>query len=125
MLEKGLTFLLLITHWVSLFAHSLKAKFLWKEQTGFLICSYCPTRWWSKWEVMNQLMKVFGDVELFLKRSDDFLGNTRTKLLEYIENPTKVHTLKVELASVIDAGKPFVEATYKLESDGPIVLQCS
>ena len=33
-------------------------------------------------------------------------------------------TLKVELASVVDAGKPFVEATYKLESDGPIVLEC-
>ena len=25
---------------------------------------------------------------------------------------------------MVDAGKPFVEATYKLESDGPVVLEC-
>ena len=73
---------------------------------------------------MHQLMKVFGDVEPFLKSSDDFSGNTRAKLLEYFANSTKIHALKVELALVVDAGKPFVEATYKLELDGPIVLEC-
>ena len=35
-----------------------------------------------------------------------------------------MHTFKVELAAVIDAGKPFVEATYKLESDGLVVFDC-
>ena len=113
-----------VTHWVGLFSHSSKARFLWKERSGLAICSYCPTRWWSKWEVMHQLMKVFGDVEPFLRSSDDFSGNTRAKLLEYFADSTKMSTLKVELASVVDAGKPFVEATYKLESDGPIVLEC-
>ena len=113
-----------VTYWVSLFSHSSKARFLWKERTGLTICSYCPTRWWSKWEVMYQLIKVFGDVEPFLKSSDDFSANTRTRLLEYFENSTKLRSLKVELASVVDAGKAFVEATYKLESDGPIVLEC-
>ena len=73
---------------------------------------------------MHQLMKVFGDVEPFLRSSDDFSGNTRAKLLEYFADSTKMRTLKVELASVVDAGKPFVEATYKLESDGPIILVC-
>ena len=111
-----------VTHW--LFSHSSKARFLWKERSGLAICSYCPTSWRSKWEVMHQLMKVFGDVEPFLRSSDDFSGNTRAKLLEYFADSTKMRTLKVELASVVDAGKPFVEATYKLESDGPIVLEC-
>ena len=73
---------------------------------------------------MHQLMKVFGDVEPFFKSSDDFSGNTRAKLLEYFANSTKTHTLKVELSLVVDAGKPFVKATYKLELDGPIVLEC-
>lgn len=36
----------------------------------------------------------------------------------------KLQSLKVELAAVVDARKPFVEATYKLESDGPVVLEC-
>ena len=56
-------------------------------------------------------MKVFGDVEPFLRSSDDFSGNTRAKVLEYFADFTKIHTLKVELASVVDAEKPFVEAT--------------
>ena len=45
-------------------------------------------------------------------------------MLEYFDNPVKLRSLKVELAAVVDAGKPFVEATYKLESDGPVVLEC-
>ena len=112
------------TYWVSLFSHSSKAKFLWKEKTGLTVDSYCPTRWWSKWEVMHQLVNVFGDIEQFLKSDDDFSGNTRAKLLDYFQSPTKLQSLKVELAALVDAGKPFVEATYKLESDEPIVLEC-
>ena len=100
------------------------AKFFWKERTGLTIDSYCPTRWWSKWEVMNQLVKSFGDIEPFLRSADDFSGNTRARLLEYFDNPVKLQSLKVELAAIVDAGKPFVEATYKLESDGPVVLEC-
>ena len=34
----------------------------------------------------------------------------RAKLLEYFANSTKIHTLKVELTLVVNAGKPFVEA---------------
>ena len=112
------------TYWVSLFSHSSLAKFLWKEKTGLTVDSYCPTRWWSKWEVMHQLVKAFGDIEPFLRSADDFSGNTRAKLLEYFDSPIKIQCLKVELAAIVDAGKPFVEATYKLESDEPIVLEC-
>jgi len=48
--------------WNSLFSHSVKSKVLWKEQTDRPIKSYCPTRWWSKWECMRQLLELFGDV---------------------------------------------------------------
>lgn len=30
----------------------------------------------------------------------------------------------MELATVVDVGEHFVKATYKLESDGPLVLRC-
>lgn len=73
---------------------------------------------------MNQMVKVFGDIEPFLKSTDDFSGNTRAKLLEYFDNPMKLQSLKVELAAIVDAGKPYVEATYRLESDDPVVLEC-
>lgn len=32
--------------------------------------------------------------------------------------------LQVELAAVIDAGKQFLKATYRLEGDGPLALKC-
>ena len=112
------------TYWVSLFSHSFKAQAIWKQQTGRTISSFSATRWWSKWEVMNQILELFGDIENFLKAPEEFSGNTRAKLLEYFATPQKRHGLKVELAAVIDVGKPFVQATYKLEGDGPVAIEC-
>jgi len=51
------------TYWMSLFSHSFKAQAIWKQQTGRTISSYSATRWWSKWEVMNQILELFGDIE--------------------------------------------------------------
>ena len=112
------------TYWVSLFSHSFKAQAIWKQRTGRTICGFSATRWWSKWEVMNQILELFGDIEPFLKVPEDFSGNTRAKLLEYFPTPRIQHNLKVEIAAVIDAGKPFVQATYKLEGDGPVAVEC-
>ena len=36
----------------------------------------------------------------------------------------KTRSLKVELAVIVDARKPFVEATYKLEGDSILALEC-
>ena len=49
-----------------LFSHSTKTKFLWRELTGKSMATYSHTKWWSKWEVMHQLLQYFGDVEPFL-----------------------------------------------------------
>lgn len=35
-------------HWEALFKHSPKSRLQWHEQTGSVITSYSPTRWWSK-----------------------------------------------------------------------------
>ena len=37
---------------------------------------------------------------------------------------TNSNNLQIELAAVVDAGEPFVKATYKLEGDGPLALEC-
>ena len=34
-----------ISNWLSLFSHSIKAKFLWKQQTGKAMGSYSAMRW--------------------------------------------------------------------------------
>ena len=109
-----------INSWISLFSHSLKVKLLWKEKTGKAMGSYSATRWWSKWEVMLQVCQYFGDVEIFLTENSDVSPATRAKL----SDPNKKVTLQVELAAIVDWGEPFVKATYKLEGDGVLALQC-
>lgn len=113
-----------VTWWISLYSHSPKAQLLWKERTGRTIVGFSATRWWSRWEVMNQLMELFGDVTPFLETNTDLSPNTRAKLLSVLTDPQQRTYLQVELAIIVDAGMPFVRATYELEGDGPLVLKC-
>ena len=55
-----------IKGWIGLFAHSPKARLAWRTQTGLSVPSYSATRWWSKFEVIEQFHNMFGDVTLFL-----------------------------------------------------------
>ena len=86
--------------------------------------SYCETRWWSRWEVFHQVMQQFGDILPFLQEQTELSPATRKKLLQILADPIKNSRLQVELAAVIDAGEPFVKATYVLEGDGPLALSC-
>ena len=104
-------------YWVSLFAHSPHARLLWQERTGQSVKTYSETRWWSKWEVFQQIMLLFGDVLPFLQENVDVSPTTRGKL---IAHPSKKTFLIVELAVVIN----IVKATYSLEGDGPLVFSC-
>ena len=110
--------------WVSLFAHSPRARLWWKGRTGKAMSSYSSTRWWSKWEVMSQIMSFFGDVAPFLQANPELSPPTNRKLLEMLQNPTVKAYVQIELAAIVDAGEAFVKATYNLEGDGPLVLRC-
>ena len=74
--------------------------------------------------MLNQLLELFGDVGPFLSNAEEFLAATRSKLLQFTTDPQKQCFLRMELAAVIDAGKSFVQATYKLEGDGPLAYIC-
>ena len=113
-----------ITLWISLFSHSPKAKMLWKSRTGQSMASYSKTRWWSKWEIIKQLMLFFGDVELFLRENDDIGPALLPKLLAIFNDPSTKSKLQIEMAATVDWGEPFVKACYVLEGDGPLVLSC-
>ena len=113
-----------INTWISLFSHSPKVKLLWKEKTGKAMGSYSATRWWSKWEIMHQVLQFFGDIQPFLAENAHMSPATRAKLLNYFSDSNKNKLLQVELAAIIDWGEPFVKATYKLEGDGPLALHC-
>ena len=111
-----------VSLWISLFSHSLKTKALWKEQTGKSMASFSKTRWWSRWEVMHQIMVQFGDVVPFRTNADLGSPATCSHLLEIVQSTQQYHLLRVELAAVIDAGQTIVKATYRLEGDGPLIF---
>ena len=113
-----------LTGWINLFSHSPKNKALWLEQTGKSMKTYSATRWWSWWEVMEQLMVQFGDVAPFLQWDEVGSPSTVMRLRNILSDVTKKAYLQIELAAVIDFGRPFVTTTYKLEGDRALVLQC-
>ena len=112
-----------ITAWISLFCHSCKARIAWKEQTQIAMKTHSATRWWSKFEIIKQVFDLFGD-ETFLRRHDYLAPSTRAKLLAVFDNARKKVYLELELATLVNAVLPFVQATYKLEGDGPLVFDC-
>jgi len=69
-------------------------------------------------------MWQFGDLDGFIKHNDDASPVTRGKLLAFFSNVTKISTLQIELAAIVDFGEPFVKATYQLEGNAPLALDC-
>lgn len=65
--------------------------------------SYCPTRWWSKWEVMKALLVAFGDVEDFLVKHHDISPTITSTLRKMLVDVNEKSKLKLELAAVVDA----------------------
>ena len=112
------------TLWISLFSHSPKTKALWKEQTGRAMASLSKTRWWSRWEIYNQILLQFDDIEPFLTRNQDLGPSLRPKLLQMITDMNTLPYLKMEIAAVVDVDEHFVKATYNLEGDGFLVVRC-
>lgn len=108
--------------WISLFSHSSKAKLRWRELTGQAIRSFSETRWWSRWEVQNQLCVKFGELQPFLDANQDLSPKTMDRLRTIIENEDRRRDLQLELAAVVDVGQHFVRATYILEGDGPLIF---
>lgn len=111
-------------YWISMFSHSYNARLVWRERTGQSIRTFSETRWWSKWEVLRQVSEYFGDVEPFLRENDEVSQANRRRLLEIFDDPQSCQDLRLELAALVDAGVHFVNATYYLEGDGPLIFTC-
>ena len=111
-------------YWIGMFSHSNNARLVWRERTEQSIHTFSDTRWWSKWEVLNQVVNYFGYVEPFLRENEEICPANRQHLLEIFDDPQTCQDLRVELAAIVDAGVHFVKATYYLEGDGPLIFSC-
>ena len=107
--------------WIRLFSRSPKTRLACNSLTGIPVPSYSDTHWWSKWEVMNHLLKSFGSVSSFLDKTD--FPSSKLKLQEIISDLPKNRKLHMELAIIVDAMEPFVKATYNLEGDGLLIFK--
>ena len=113
-----------IKPWISFFYHNPKARFEWKIRTGRAMASYSENHCWIRWEVFPQVVQQFGDVHPFLQEQTELSPVKRKKLLQSMANLTGNAHLQIELAAAVDAGKPFVKATYNAVGNGPLVLNC-
>ena len=68
--------------WISLFSRSPKARLAWRSYCERAVPTYSETRWWSRWEVMKQILEGFPDVEGFLRLSNNLSPARVKKLLE-------------------------------------------
>ena len=109
-------------HWVNLFAHSYNAKLLCKERTTKSMCFHSNIRWWSKWELLKQVSDYFGDVAPFLQDNENLSPLIRQRLLEIVNDPEDLQDLRLELGLMVDVGVHFVNATYYLEGDRPLIF---
>ena len=107
--------------WVALFSHSPASRLVWQNLSGESIRSYSATRWWSWWEVLAQLHRLFRHVNVFLADLQS-CPSTVAKLKRVLEDPDEQTQLRLQLAITIDMGKPIVQKTYLLEGDGEMVV---
>jgi len=109
-------------HWRKLLK-SNKAKLLFQEQCpDITLKSFSKTRWWSWWEVLYQVVILFGDVWKFIWRNDLDVCPKSIQKLRQLLGPVNLPRLLIEWSVIAEVGRPLVTATYNLEGDGPIVL---
>ena len=74
-------------HWIRVFSCSCKAKLKWKEQTGHAIRTFSQTRWWSRWEVYEQMLLLFIDIRPFLDKDEAIAPKVMDHLRVTFSNP--------------------------------------
>ena len=80
------------------------------QDSGKAMRTCSATRWWSKWEVVNQISDYFADVEPFVREIEDLAPASPAHLLEIFYTPEDVAHL-LEIAAPIDDGKSFIKTT--------------
>ena len=66
--------------------------------------SYSETRWWSKWEVFEQLMVQFAFVRRFLKEAEAATLGPKLvpQIQEMLADEQSRISLQLELAAIVD-----------------------
>jgi hypothetical protein len=106
-----------MTSWLNLVPQPGGAKLRWEAILGKGCSKYSKVRWWSRWEIMQEIATNFGALPNFLADLDNNnIGDATTKKMIAILTNQK-DALELELAAVMSCER-LCTATYRLEGDG-------
>jgi hypothetical protein len=110
--------------WNGVLKNSVVAKLRWHQLNEQSKLSYSPTRWWSWFECVKQVMVNWGDVVKFLIDTDGSIcPETIAAAKSYIDVPETQRNLVLELDATVDVGDTLLRATYLCKGDGPRVFR--
>ena len=66
--------------------------------------THSDTRRWSKWEILQQALRYFGNIEPFLRENEEMSPAMRRHLLEIFDDHQDAQDLRLALAAVVHAG---------------------
>ena len=85
-------------YWVRLMSVSTAAKLQWTDLTDQAPLTFSETRWWSRWEVYQQLLVQFADISLFLDNSQDIAPKVCDHLRAIMNDDQRRNSLRIELS---------------------------
>jgi hypothetical protein len=95
------------------------ARKAWSDLTGVFPTTYSDVRWWSLLEEIQKVWDHRDCLDQFVANCDneDLADRSIARMKSVLDDPTSRLTLFLQMATGLDAGTPFVQATYNLEGD--------
>jgi hypothetical protein len=108
---------------VNIFGRSLKAREMFLARTAIAAKRANLTRWFAQWEVIVQIGQLWGDMEPFLEalEAEDVATENVKGALELLRGGHR-DMIRLQIAALMDIGKPLCEACYLLEGDGFLAI---
>jgi hypothetical protein len=110
--------------WVKAISKSVSVRRRYKSKFGESPNRHKDIRWWSKYEVLEQMMRNFAGVPDFVRElhAAGLVPKNTAKMLLVLNAPLRFLRLQLQLAATVDAGVEFVKFTYDMEGDGPLAF---
>lgn len=115
-----------VSKWIQLISRSNLARALFQEMFNVAPLRANLTRWFSQYHVAEQICRLFPDIQRFLRDcADERIASETSAACNMILNGDNGGDYMVELAVVVDAAGPLVEACAVLEGDGVVSILVS
>lgn len=114
-----------VKKWRAIISRSPLARVLFETQTGQKAKRANMTRWYSEWEVIEQLVWKFPELGPFLADCGErgLAPENVQAASDLLHGAGNMVTIALHLSIVVDVGEKFVKSCYTLEGDGFLAIQ--